>query len=107
MFLANIIWSLILTLKKQVPDNSSDVEWLKSQSTIVKNNEIAMWDSIAAIGKKYQIAQSKIDSFTQTAAQHSKKLQSYEKQLMDIKIGMKKTNYQDSSKTAILKTLPR
>jgi len=107
VFVGNIAWSLVLTLKKPVPDHSESISALIEKSELLKQSEKNMWDSLKVIGNNNKALQLRIDALAEEGAQAYKMMAKYEKELFVIKKNMVKTNYADSTKTSILNSLPK
>jgi peptidoglycan hydrolase CwlO-like protein len=97
----------MLVMQKPIQDHSQKFKDLELIDERVRKNEIIAFNRIDSLYKVYSHAQKQIDSLGAKINASSSKFSSYEKQLVAIKANIKTTNYQDSSKTVILKNLPK
>jgi len=104
-FAFTAIYSAII--KAPIPDHSERFQKLDAQNEIVKQRETILLDSLMSLGRLYKDLQTDVNKFGLTAVKSAEKLAAYESELKAIKSALKTTNYQDSSKTAILNGLPK
>lgn len=105
----SIAFSIIfmLVMQKPIPNHSAKFTDLDEINERVRRNEVITWNRIDSLFQVYNGAQSKLDSLGAILKASNSKMVAYDKQLKELKANIKTTNYQDSSKTAILNTLPK
>ena len=105
---ACIAFSIIFSVatRQKIEDHSQHFKELEAADERVRKNELITFEELQTLYRVFKDAQSRIDSLQSIVVLSSSKLSSYEKQLKDIRAGMKTTHYQDSSKAVIIKNLP-
>jgi len=90
-----------------IPDHSERFKKLDAQNELVRQRETILMDSLMALERLYFDLQADVKEFGVNAANATENMTAYEKELKAIKVAVKITHYQDSSKTAILNGLSK
>ena len=106
---ACIAFSIIFSIatRQKIEDHSKKFMDLEVKDNQVQASERILTERLQSLFIQYQQAQSRIDSLRVIVGQAGSRLIGYEKQLKEIRAGMKATHYQDSSKATIIKNLPK
>lgn len=96
-----------LLIRPRIDDHSQKFQDLELKDAQVRASEKILTDRLQSLYESGMIAQRRIDSLEAIVVSSGGKFAIYEKQLREIKSSIKSTHFQDSSKTTIIKNLPK